>query len=127
MSYRRGARIRFQFRFERNGAILPSIHKSLVFVIGRIVIGRWRGVGIVNLWFHESYDSRTASTGGVSTDCVGARPRDFKSSGSFARTRPFASRLGRSKTAELCPAAVLFTYGMAAGIVKSDNMAAHRS
>jgi hypothetical protein len=112
VAYRRGGRIRFRFRFERNGAIFPSIHKYLGFVIEHIVIGRWRDVGIVNLWFLESYDSRTASTDDVSTDCVGARPRNFKSSGSFARTRSFASRLGRSKTAEIRPAAVRFTYGM---------------
>ena len=52
MAYRRGGIIRFRFRFERNGAIFPSIHKFLGFVIERIVIGRWRDVGIVNLWFH---------------------------------------------------------------------------
>lgn len=43
--------VRGRFRFERNGAIFPSTHKFLGFVIERIVIGRWRDVGIVNLWF----------------------------------------------------------------------------
>ena len=45
-----------------------------------------------------------------------AVPRNFKSSGLFARTRSFASRLGRSKTVEIRPAAVRFTSCMAQSI-----------
>jgi len=43
--------VRGRFQFERNGALFPSIREFLGFVIERIVIGRWRDVGIVNLWF----------------------------------------------------------------------------